>query len=191
MLHRFIIACSVVVLFMGMSASMAKADGFDPNSPTAVISGAEYDFTYVVGSNTYAWSVPAPVPATSVFAGQSFNLEGVSYTLNQGSSTLGDLEFYSVALGGGFALASYPPVASQTYFANTFGPALYTGPETSPAFDTGTFSLDDIIAGGTGTLTISEVGAIATPEPSTLLLTGIGVLGLFWFARKKRVAPSA
>lgn len=176
---------------MGLSASLATADSFDPSSPT-VLTSPEYDFTYVVGSNTFAWSLPAePVPATNVVLGQSFSIEGVSYTLNDAVQPLGDVEFYSDALSGGLVLASYPPAVGQTYFIDAAGPVLYTGPESSPTFNTGTFSLSDVVAGATGSLTITEVGTTATPEPSTLLLTGLGVLGLFWFARKRRFTAAA
>ncbi|HKV46960.1 MAG TPA: PEP-CTERM sorting domain-containing protein [Candidatus Acidoferrales bacterium] len=185
MSHRFIVACSVLALFAGLSAGLAKADSLNATSP-AVVSSGEYDFTYVVGSNTYAWSIPEPVAAMGVVSGASFAFDGIPFTLNQGPSMLGDVEFFSDSFFGGFALATYPPGAGQTYFANTGGPVLYTGPESSPTFDLGTFSVEDVTAGTTGAITISEVNATATPEPSTLLLTGLGVVALFWVARKRR-----
>ncbi|MGH9575704.1 MAG: PEP-CTERM sorting domain-containing protein [Candidatus Acidiferrales bacterium] len=184
MLHRLFVAFSALTVFVGLSAGLAKADSLDTS--TAVVTSGEYDFSYVVGSDTYAWSIPEPVAAMNVVAGKSFNFEAISFTLNQGPSMVGDVAFFSDALFGGFALATYPPGPGQTYFANTGGPVLYTGPESSPTFDLGTFTVDDVTAGSTGALTITAINATATPEPSTLLLTGLGLVALFWVARKRR-----
>ncbi len=192
MLHRFIVTCSVLTLFAAMSAGLAKADSVDTSTTAAVVPSSEYDFSYVVGADTYTWSLPEPVMSTNVLAGETFNVEGISYTLNNNMPAIGDLEFYSDEFQGGFALASYPPASDQTYFIDATGPALYEpGTENSPVFNTGTFTLDDSVADATGTLTISEVSTTATPEPSTLLLTGLGIIGLFWVARQKRFTAPA
>lgn len=186
MLHRFIVAFSVLALLAGLSAGLAKADSVDVSTVNSVQS---YDFTFVPTSGpTYTWSVASPVPATLPFAGISFVLSDVSYMVGDVAAT-GTLDFFTAANGGGFALADNPN--ATTLILNEFGPAVYSGPENAPTFDTGTFTFGDIpggISSPPGTLTIAAV--TATPEPSTLLLTGLGVLALFWVARKRRfIAP--
>lgn len=187
MLHRFIVACSILTLFAGLSAGLAKADSVDAASVATVDS---YDFTFVPTSGpTYTWSVANPVPATTPLAGISFVLSDVPYKVG-GTSATGTLDFFSAAGGGAFILAANPD--STTYILDEFGPVLYTGPESNPTFNTGDFSLSGSFNGPTNaTLSIAAVTTTATPEPSTLLLTGLGVAGLFWFARKRRfVAPA-
>ncbi|HKO19747.1 MAG TPA: PEP-CTERM sorting domain-containing protein, partial [Acidobacteriaceae bacterium] len=74
---------------------------------------------------------------------------------------------------------------------NTFtGPVLFSGPDANPTFLLGTFTLSgnaDIGNGGvqpiTGTLVISQASTPPIPEPTPLVLTGTGLLGLLGYLR--------
>ncbi len=184
MLHRFIVACSVLTLFAGLSAGLARADSVNTSTVATVDS---YDFTYVpISGPTYTWSVANPVPATSPLTDISFVLTDVSYTVG-GVAATGTLDFFSAAGGGAFVLAASP--ASTSYILSEYGPVLYQGPESNPTFIPGEFSLADSATGPTNaTLTIAAVTSTATPEPSTLLMTGLGLVALFWVAGKRRLA---
>lgn len=194
MLHRFLVSCSVLALFAGLSASLAKADSVDPN-PTVTTTTIADDFSFVLGPDTYTWTIASPVAAAPM-GPEAFDVS-VPYTFD-GTQTSGTFEFYPANNTGGFFLCdgAGAPACSTGQGLVTNGDALFSGDTSSPTFTPGTYTLTEEVPnfGPTGTLTISAVsgpGGTATPEPSTLLLTGIGVLGLFWVARKRRFSLSA
>ena len=179
MSHRLIVAFSVLTLFAGLSAGSAKADSITTTTVD--------NFTFIPTSGpTYAWSIAVPVIVTIPQPNNSFVVNDISYTAD-GAPATADFVFYSASKGGGFILANTP----TTYLISEYGPALYTGPETAPTFTLGTFTLTDALGTPNGTIDISEVTSTATPEPSTLLLTGLGIVGLFWVARKRRYTAPA
>ncbi|HKS67948.1 MAG TPA: PEP-CTERM sorting domain-containing protein [Candidatus Acidoferrales bacterium] len=172
MLRRISIVFSVFAVFALLSAGGAKADEL---------------FTFTISGNTYSWQLPSTLtiqPPNMSVDGLFFELESVPLVENGvAQSTPGILDFFSSADGGGFEL-------SDSVLLNEFGQnnqQLYTGAESSPTFIPGTYTLFDAdinnnLTGLTGTLVINSV---ATPEPGSLLLIGIGALALIGLARKR------
>ena len=82
-----------------------------------------------------------------------------------------------VALHNGFAREGY------------IGPQLYTGLESSPTFILGTYYLNDYYSGlVSATLVIRDTSV--TPEPSSFILLGTGVLGVAAAGRRRFSKPS-
>jgi hypothetical protein len=192
MLHRLAVACVAIALFAGFSASRAKADSTNVVTTTLVDS---FDFT--ISGNSYTWSFDVPPTIAGInpnYGGTDIN---ASYSLNGATAVPGAFEFYTSSDLGGFTLTS--PTTGLSIL-DVQGPSLFTGSLTAPVFtltDTpanaqafdGTFqTLFPTETGGTLTVTQSSVTSTATPEPGTLLLTGIGLLALFWIGRKRKKA---
>jgi len=68
-------------------------------------------------------------------------------------------------------------------FPSLVGPQLYSGPESAPTMLTGTFALTDFDT-GTEKYTL-VVAPVSTPEPATLALFGVGLLGMAIFYRRR------
>lgn len=70
------------------------------------------------------------------------------------------------------------------------GPQLYTGLESLPTFDLGTYTIDNAdrsLPTGDYSLTITADTAV-TPEPSSLALLGSGVIGIAGLVRRRFIA---
>jgi hypothetical protein len=170
-MRRYLItSCLVLAVFALFSATQAQADSID-------------SFTYTSGGNTFEWTLPSSpailgIPPFIPVGGFGFVISDVAYSENGSPQGLALLSFFD---GGGFNLtdnllgdiivasASQPPQ-----------PLLFSGLDVAPTFLTGTFFLTDPTGvNGTGTLTV--------PEPSSLMLLGIGMLTLLGFALKKAI----
>lgn len=131
------------------------------------------------GGLTASWTLPqSPVPdfANSEF----FAIDGVDILYEGSPQTVG-LEFYTPDFGGGVCIGAFVDCG----FGDLFGAPLFTGDVASPAFMTGTFSLIDDRSGADVRLVIERVSDV--PEPSALLLLGIGTAGLFAVRRRQDV----
>src|SRR6266481_4335994 len=119
------------------------------------------NFTYQDGGNTFAWQLPSSPTITpaNFLPGLAFVITDVSYSENDIPQNPASLIFSSDAGGGGFFLFdTFQGILS-------FGSQIYSGTEDTPTFLEGTYSV---------------------PEPSSLMLLGMGMLALLGLALKKR-----
>jgi hypothetical protein len=143
----------------------------------ANLSAQTDQFIYSVSGNTFTWTEPASPTPSVFFTGASFSLPGTS---SNPAGNGGQLIFYNMAFGGGFAALTQSNVSTDNFVTNPMS-QLYTGPESNPTFLLGTFTGFDFQRGGSATLSITAV----TPEPETYATLG-GFLILLFLANYMR-----
>ena len=148
--------------------------------------GTTDNFTITDGSSVSTFSLPTSPAPDDTFKG-GFDLNNVAYSLNGVAQTPNTIDFFTPTLNGGldiFDIVGNEPVISTT------GAQLFTGGIDNPTFLTGTFqqfdfyNQDDPIS-----VEISQGEMAATPEPSSMVLFGTGVLGIAGLVRR-RIAGS-
>lgn len=162
---KYALGIALELLLIG-GATNARADGIDL-------------FTLTDGTNTMTWSLPSSPTPTSVDGTNGFILAGVSVVENGTTTVTADLEFFTLSDLGGAA-----DVPAAALF-NLFGAQVFTGlssPTFVPAtymFTNSTWALSDA-----EDLTLNITPSSGVPEPSSLLLVGIGLVSLAPILRK-------
>lgn len=166
-----ILFCVTVLALL--SAGRAQADTID-------------SFTYTFAGNTFTWQLPAsPTVASNEFElGTFFAILGVPYSENGvAATTPGEFDFFAAGQMGGLQLFLS---ADNSVPINAYGAQLYQGPESAPTFVANTYMLNNNDASGPlGTLVITAP-PVDTPEPSSGLLLGAGLIALLGTATLRR-----
>ncbi len=149
------------------STLVAKADSTD-------------GFTLTEFGHTITWLLPSSPTPDDSSSPHFFTLDNVPVYYD-GVLAMADIEFASTLIGGGLSV----DIAGVEFndlpdpFLAT-GTQLFSGPTPSPTFLTGEYSLQ-----GEHSQEIGPATLVITPEPSTFLLLGSGILVFARTARRK------
>lgn len=194
-MRKSICLAAVLCLAAFIAAPSAFADGVSGLSLTP--SGSQTNFTitgtYTPGTPTTPFSAPntaysltfslATTPSSLAFVDTTNGLFGIDtgVMVNGVSFSNSQILFFDTGFGGGLVVClsqACNPVTIAPNFWDIFGNQLFSGSLSNPTFISGTQTIDLVNSGY----------QITTPEPSSLLLLGTGLVGLIGWGRRKLLA---
>lgn len=160
---------SVGLLMLATCAAYAQTDNFDVTT----------------GANSFTFSLPAsPTPSgTSCLSFlDNFCVTGVAVTFD-GTPQTDEILFFDSTDYGGLLIYNN---SSATYLLDQEGAVLFSGSDSVPTFLLGSFADDEVSPYPAGQVQgDTTVNISATPEPSSLMLLGSGVLGVAGVVRRR------
>lgn len=136
------------------------------------------------GDYVATWELDASASPSFYQSGTGAVFWNIAGQFEGAARPLADITFYSSSVGGGLNLYDFQ---GDLNLLAADGPQLYVGPESAPNFKLGTFALSQFRGPGVYTLTVAEVSAV--PEPSSVALVALGILGLMIFRCRSRPTP--
>ncbi|HEV2615475.1 MAG TPA: PEP-CTERM sorting domain-containing protein [Candidatus Acidoferrales bacterium] len=209
-MRKSMILAVVLFLAAAFNASAAFADGV--STLTLTPSGTQTNFTitgvYTAGTATTAFSAPgaaytltfsvpsSPTSLVSVIPGPDGQF-GVDISLDLNGTTFGtsEVEFFQSSIGGGLGICVGEVCPSDgslsPIFWSIFQPSgqLFTSSAadgvSNPTFLSGSITID---TSASGYQIIVPGAPTPTPEPSSFLLLGTGLVGLIGWGKRKLAA---